>query len=396
MTNLGHWGRNIGATRESAKHVRIGPSGHGVLQRTRRLLTQSGHGPALRLTPFRRDSLAVRYVGETSGAAMRRREFITLLAGATAAWPLGARAQQSIRRVAIINVRLETDPLGQSQLKAFRQGFEKFGWEDGRNVKIEVRWAGGSAEQMREFVTELVALKPDVIVASGSPAVAALKRATSTPPVVFVGIAEPVAQGFITNMARPGGNITGFSLVDFPIVGKSVEMLKAVAPSLAHVGLMYNPETYGFYDAYLERFQREARWSMELTRVAVRVPADIDAAVAGVAARPGGGLVVLTDAFNSVNQARIRAALDRNPMPHIVPWRQCVAGGGLMSYGPDLDDIFRVSASYVDRILKGSNPGELPAQAPTKIELVINQKTAKTLGLDVPRSLLAIADEVIE
>jgi len=327
---------------------------------------------------------------------MRRREFIILLAGATAAWPLGARAQQSIRRVAIINVRLETDPLGQSQLKAFRQGFEKFGWEDGRNVKIDVRWAGGSAEQMREFVTELVALKPDVIVASGSPAVAALKRATSTPLVVFVGIAEPVAQGFITNMARPGGNITGFSLVDFPIVGKSVEMLKAVAPSLAHVGLMYNPETYGFYDAYLERFQREARWSMELTRVAVRVPADIDAAVAGVAARPGGGLVVLTDAFNSVNQARIRAALDRNPMPHIVPWRQCVAGGGLMSYGPDLDDIFRVSASYVDRILKGANPGELPAQAPTKIELVINQKTAKTLGLDVPRSLLAIADEVIE
>ena len=155
---------------------------------------------------------------------MRRREFITLLGGATAAWPLGARAQQSMRRVAIINVRLETDPQGQSQLKAFRQGFEKLGWDDGRNAKIDVRWAGGNAEQMREIVTELVALKPDVIVASGSPAVAALKRATSTIPVVFVGIAEPVAQGFITNMARPGGNITGFSLVDFSIVGKSVEM----------------------------------------------------------------------------------------------------------------------------------------------------------------------------
>ena len=226
---------------------------------------------------------------------MRRREFITLLGGATAAWPLVARAQQTMRRVAIINVRLETDPLGQSQLKAFRQGFEKLGWDDGRNVQIDVRWAGGSAERMRETVTELVALKPDVIVASGSPAVAALKRATSTIPVVFVGIAEPVAQGFITNMARPGGNITGFSLVDFSIVGKSVEMLKVVAPTLVHVGLMYNPETYGFYDAYLEKFQREARWSMELTRVAVHVPADIDAAVAGVAARPGGGLAVLTD-----------------------------------------------------------------------------------------------------
>jgi len=259
-----------------------------------------------------------------------------------------------------------------------------------------VRWAGGSPERMREVATELIALKPDVIVASGSPAVAALKHATTTIPIVFAGIAEPVAQGFITNMARPGGNITGFSLVDFSIVGKSVDMLKVVAPTLTHVGLMYNPETYGFYDAYLEKFQREARWPMELTRSAVRAPSDIDAAVAGVAARPGAGLVVLADAFNSVNQARIRAALDRNPMPHIVPWRQYVVGGGLMSYGPDLDDIFRLSASYVDRILKGANPGELPAQAPTKYELVVNLKVAKTLGLEVPRSLLAIADEVIE
>ena len=173
---------------------------------------------------------------------MRRREFIGLLA-ASFAWPLGARAQQTMRRVAIINVRLENDPLGQSQLKAFLQAFEKLGWTDGRNVRIDVRWAGGSTERMREAVSEFVALKPDVIVASGSPAVAALKGAASAIPVVFVGIAEPVAQGFITNMARPGGNITGFSLVDFSIVGKSVDMLKAVAPALARVGLMYNPET---------------------------------------------------------------------------------------------------------------------------------------------------------
>ena len=326
---------------------------------------------------------------------MRRREFISLLA-ASFAWPLGVRAQQSMRQVAIINVRLENDPLGQSQLKAFVQAFEKLGWTDGRNVRIDVRWAGGSTERMREVVSEFVALKPDVIVASGSPAVTALKGATSTIPVVFVGIAEPVAQGFITNIARPGGNITGFSLVDFSIVGKSVDMLKAVAPALTHVGLMYNPETYGFYDAYLERFQREARWPMELTRVAVRVPVDIEPAVAEVAARPGGGLVVLTDAFNSVNQLKIRAALDRHPLPHIVPWRQYVSAGGLMSYGPDLDDIFRLSANYVDRILKGASPGELPAQAPTKYELVINLKAAKALSLDVPRSLVAIADEVIE
>jgi ABC-type uncharacterized transport system substrate-binding protein len=305
--------------------------------------------------------------------------------------PGGARAAD-----AVINVRLETDPLGQSQLKAFLQGLEKLGWIDSRNVRIDIRWAGGNAERMREIVTEIVALKPDVIVVSGSPAVAALKRVTSTIPVVFVGSAEPVAQGFITSMARPGGNITGFSLVDFSIVGKSVDMLKVVAPALAHVGLMYNPETYAFYDTYLERFQHEARWSMELTRVAVRVPADIEPAIAAVAARPGGGLAVLTDAFNSINQAKIRAALDQHPLPHIVPWRQYVSAGGLMSYGPDLDDIFRLSANYVDRILKGANRGELPAQAPTKYELVINLKAAKTLGLDVPRSLLAIADEVIE
>jgi putative ABC transport system substrate-binding protein len=326
---------------------------------------------------------------------MRRREFIGLLGGSLA-WPLAARAQQTLRRVAVINVRLETDPLGQSQLKAFRQGFEKLGWIDGRNVKIDVRWASGSADRMREIVNEFVVSKPDVIVASGTPAVAALKRATSTIPVVFVGIAEPVAQGFVTNMAHPGGNITGFSLVDFSIVGKSVDMLKTIAPALTRVGLMYNPETYGFYDSYLERFQREARWPMELIRVAVREPSDIEPAIAGVAARPGGGLVVLTDVFNSVNQAKIRVALDRHRLPHIVPWRQYVSAGGMMSYGPDLDDIFRLSADYVDRILKGANPGDLPAQAPTKYELVINLKVAKALGLDVPRSLMAIADELIE
>lgn len=235
-----------------------------------------------------------------------------------------------------------------------------------------------------------------MIVANGTPTVAALKRATSTIPVVFVGINEPVVQGFIASMARPGGNITGFTQVDFSVVGKSVEMLKAIAPALTRVGLMYNPDTYGCYDTYLERFQAEARWSMELTRAAVRVPTDIDVAVADVAARPGGGLAVLSDTFNLINEVRIRAALERNRLPHIVPWRQFVAGGGLMSYGPDGDDFFRRSADYVDRILKGANPAELPAQAPTRYELVINLKTAKALGLDVPPSLLAIADEVID
>ena len=296
---------------------------------------------------------------------MRRREFITLLGGA-AAWPLATRGQQSMRRVAVIMVTPETDLQGQARLKAFLQDFEKRGWTDGRNARFDIRWAGGSAERMREIVAEMVALKPDVIVANGSPTVAALKGATSTIPVVFVGVNEPVVQGFIASMARPGGNITGFTQVDFSVVGKSVEMLKAIAPTLTRVGLMYNPETYGFYDTYLERFQAEARWSMELTRAAVRVPSDIDLAVADIAKRPAGGLAVLTDAFNFINQATIHAALERHPLPHIVPWRKFVADGGLMSYGPDVDDVFRRSADYVDRILKGASPAELPAQAPTK------------------------------
>jgi putative ABC transport system substrate-binding protein len=248
---------------------------------------------------------------------------------------------------------------------------------------------------MREISTDFVALKPDVIVASGTPAVGALKRATPSIPVVFVAVNEPVAQGFVASLARPRGNITGFIQTDFSTVGKSVEMLKAMAPTLNSVGLMYNPETYAFYDAYLERFQAEARWSMELKRVAVRVPPDIGLAVKDFASRAGAGLVVMVDAF-AINQATIRRALEDYPLPHIVPWRSFVVSGGLMSYGPDVEDIFSRSADYVDRILKGAKPAELPVQAPTGYELAINLKTAKALGLDVPPLLLAIANEVIE
>ena len=326
---------------------------------------------------------------------MRRREFITLFGGVVA-WPRAALAQQSMRRVSVIMITAETDPLGQGRLQAFLQGFEKLGWGQDRKVHVDVRWADGSAERMREIVAEFVALQPDVIVANGTPAVAALKRATSSIPVVFVGINEPVLQGFISSMARPGGNITGFTQVDFSVVGKSVEMLKAIPPAITRVGLMYNPETYGFYDTYLKRLQDEARWPMELIRAAVRAPSDIDIVLANIASRPGAGLVVMSDAFNLINEATIRAALERHWLPHIAPWRQYVALGGLMSYGPDTDDIFRRSAEYVDRILKGASPAELPAQAPTEYELVINLTTAKSHGLAVPDNLLALADEVIE
>jgi putative ABC transport system substrate-binding protein len=327
---------------------------------------------------------------------MRRRELMVLLGGSAVAWPLAAHSQQAMRRVAVIMVTGAANAMSQGRLNAFLQGFEKLGWRQGRNVHIDVRWADGSAERMREIAAEFVALNPDVIVANGTPTVAALKRATSSIPVVFVGINEPVLQGFVASMAHPGGNITGFTQVDFSVVGKSVEMLKAMAPALTRVALMYNPQTYGFYDTYLEKFQSEARWSMELTRAAVRAPADIDVVVADVASRPGAGLVVMSDAFNLINQAAIRAALERYGLPHIVPWRQYLTLGGLMSYGPDSEDIFRRSADYVDRILKGAAPADLPVQAPIKYELVINLKTAKTLGINVPPSLLALADEVIE
>jgi putative ABC transport system substrate-binding protein len=286
--------------------------------------------------------------------------------------------------------------LGLGYLSALQQGLRELGWHEGRNLQVEVRWAGGDADLMRQIATEFVKLKPDVVVANGSPTVAALKRATSSIPVVFVGINEPVVQGFIASMAHPGGNITGFTQVDFFVVGKSVEMLKAIAPELARVGLMYNPETYSFYDTYLSRFQAEARWSMELMRAAVRAPADIDVAVAELASRPNGGMVVMSDVFNSIHQATIRTSLERYRLPHIAPWREYVTGGGMMSYGPSLNDIFRRSAQYVDRILKGAIPSELPAQAPTKYELVINLKTTKALGLRVPDQLMALADEVIE
>src|SRR5262245_53747654 len=253
-----------------------------------------------------------------------------------------------------------------------------------------------NTERTREIAAEFVALKPDVILAHGTPAVAALKPATTTIPIVFVTVNEPVVQGFIATMARPGGNITGFTLVEFSVVGKLVEVFKTMVPTLARAGLMFNPGTYSFYNAYLDRFRAEARWPLELTRAAVQSPKEIDEAVAAIAAQPGGGLVVLPDAFNASNQATIYSAVERHRLPHVVPWRQFVSRGGLMSYGPDLEDIFRRSADYVDRILKGANPGELPAQAPTKYELAMNLKTARTLGLSAPASLLAIADEVIE
>jgi putative ABC transport system substrate-binding protein len=325
---------------------------------------------------------------------MKRREFIALAGGVAVAWPLAAGAQP-VRRVAVVMGSRESDPEGQARLKAFLEGFQQLGWIDGRNVRIETRWNNGSRERTGEIASEFAALAPDVIVVNSALAMAAVKRTTSSIPVVFMMVNDPVAQGFITSMARPGGNITGFSNIDFSLLGKWMEMLKTVAPTIIRVGLMFNPETYPYYDAYLQTFQKQMRL-VEVRRAAVRSPADIDTAVAAIAAQPGGGLAIAADPFTTANLARILTALRQHGLPHTAPFRQFVSEGALMSYGPDSADICRRAADYVDRVLKGANPGDLPVQAPTKYELAINLKTAKALDLTVPPTLLAQADEVIE
>jgi putative tryptophan/tyrosine transport system substrate-binding protein len=327
---------------------------------------------------------------------MRRRQFFTALGGA-AAWPLVAHGQQPVRRVAVLMAIRETDPEEQARLQALVQAMRQLGWTDGRDIRIHTRSAGGSAERSREIAAEFVSLAPDVIVTTGSVATAAMKRATTSIPVVFTVVNEPVAQGFVATLARPGGNITGFTLVDFSMVGKSVELLKTIAPALSRIALMFNPDTYPYYDDHLPTFQEELRRSVEVVRAAVRSPVEIDAAVETLAIQPGCGLVVLTDGgFTLTHRPAILAALERHPMPSIAALRPFASEGALMSYGPDTIDIFRRSAEYIDRILKGAKPAELPVQQPVKFELVINLKTARALDLNVSTDLLARADEVIE
>ena len=327
---------------------------------------------------------------------MRRREFITFVSGA-AVWPLPARAQQPVRHVAVLMAARDTDAEDQARLQALLRGLQQLGWSDGVNLRIDIRWASGSSKRTQEIVAEFVALMPDVIVISGSVATAAMKHVTSAIPVVFVLVNEPDTQGFVASLARPGGNITGFTNMDFSVIGKSVELLKTVVPALSRIGLMFNSDAYPLYDSYLRKFQAEPRRPVEVVRTAARSPSEIDAAIDALAAQPDSGVAILPDGgFTVTNRVAIQTAVDRHRLPSITPWRQFVAEGALMSYGPDSIDIFRRSADYVDRILKGAKPADLPVQQPVKFELVINRKTATTLGLEIPLTLLALADEVIE
>jgi putative tryptophan/tyrosine transport system substrate-binding protein len=328
-----------------------------------------------------------------------RREFIRLLGGTAAAWPLIARAQQGERqrRVAFLHPYAENDPEVRARVVAFRQGLEALGWAENRNIRVEHLYSGGDLDKIQAYAKELVRASPDVLVGSGTPITSALKQATDTIPIVFNVVNDSVGQGFVASMSHPGGNITGFTFIDFPLIGKWLQMLKEIAPKLRRITLMFNPDTAPFYPVFLREFgTAPTSLAVELSASAVHNEAEIEAAILALAREPGGGLIAAPDAFINTRRHLIMALVERHRLPAIFGFRQFVTEGALISYGPDTTDIVRRSASYIDRILKGEKPADLPVQAPSKYDLVINLKTAKALGLDVPATLLARADEVIE
>jgi putative tryptophan/tyrosine transport system substrate-binding protein len=330
---------------------------------------------------------------------MRRREFITLLGGAAAAWPLAARAQnpERMRRVVFLHALAGNDPEVRTRVAAFRQGLETLGWVENRNVQVEHRFSGGDFAQMQAHVTELVSSAPDLIVASSSSLVAALKQATSTIPIVFSLVIDPVGQGFVASLARPGGNITGFTIMDFPTVGKWLELLKEIAPGVRRMTFMFSPPTAPWVPLFLgELGTAPASLAVEFSKTPVHDEAEIEAAITAFAREPGGGLIVAPEPFMNTQRGLVVALAERYRLPAIYGFRQFVTEGALISYNADTADIVRRSASYVDRILKGEKPANLPVQAPTKYEMVINLKTAKALGLTVPLIMQMTADEVIE
>jgi ABC-type uncharacterized transport system substrate-binding protein len=327
-----------------------------------------------------------------------RRDFVTLLGGA-AACPLAAHAQQPerMRRIVLLHGLAENDPEVQARIAAFRRGLETLGWTENRNVQIEHRFSGGDITRIQAYTAELVSSAPDLIVATSSPVTAALKQASHTIPIVFSVVNDPVGQGFVASLARPGGNITGFTFVDFPMIGKWLELLKEIAPGVRRITFVFNPPTAPWLPFFLREFgAAPPSLAVELSETPVHDEAEIEAAVTAFARQPGGGLIVAPGPFINTHRALIMALAERHRLPAIYSFRQFVTEGALMSYGPDSVDIVRRSASYVDRILRGEKPADLPVQAPTKYELAINLRTAKALGLDVPWFLQQRADEVIE
>jgi putative tryptophan/tyrosine transport system substrate-binding protein len=328
---------------------------------------------------------------------LRRRDFITLLGGAAAAWPLGAPAQPSeqVRRIGVLMGFATTSPEGQAFQQAFGERLRELGWTDGARATVDYRWAAGDRERFKAYASELVALKPDVILAHTTPAVAALRQETTSIPIVFVSVTDPVGQGLITNLARPGGNMTGFDLVDFSVGGKWLQLLNEAAPAVTRVAVMYNPQTSPA--GYLPSLRSAAAiLRVEITEALVRDDGEIERVITAMSERPGGGLIVMAEVFIATHRASIIASAARHRLPAMYPRPIYVRDGGLMGYGTDVIELFKSAAGYVDRILKGADPGELPVQRPTKFELALNLKTAKTLGIEFPPQVLALADEVIE
>ena len=330
---------------------------------------------------------------------MRRREFIALVGGATVALPsiAGAQGSERVQQIGVLMGFAESDPTAQAWIAAFRDALAKLGWTEGSNLRIELRWGAADPDKIRTLAKELVDLRPDVIFDQTTPVTGALARETQTIPIVFVYVADPIGSGFAPSLAHPGGNVTGFTYLEPTTGGKWVGLLKEIAPRTAHVAVLFNPATTPPLKFYMPSIQAAASsLALEASIAAVHGRDEIEGVIAAQARNPGGGLLVMPDVFNDANRELIIALAARSGVPAIYPRPVFAESGGLIAYGADLAEQFRQAAGYIDRILKGANPGDLPIQQPTKFELVINVKTAKALGLSVPQSMLLLADEVIE
>src|SRR5262245_30865694 len=331
---------------------------------------------------------------------IRRREFVVTLGGAAAVWPLAARAQQSerVRRIGVLMPLAADDPLGQARIAALREGLEKLGWTEGRNIRIDTRWTTtGDVESIHRFAKELVALQPDLIVTQSTPITATMLQETRTIPIVFALVADPIGSGFVASFPRPGGNVTGFVTMEPAMAGKWLELLKEIAPRVDRVAFVFNPATATYFEYWLKPFKATAAsFGVEAITAPVRDMSELESVIGAQAREPNGGLIVMPDTFTDAHRVEITSLAARYRLPAVYPYRQFTAVGGLLSYGDDLIDNFRRAPTYVDRILKGARPSELPVQAPVKFELVINLKAAKALSLDVPPHLQQRADEVIE
>jgi putative ABC transport system substrate-binding protein len=331
---------------------------------------------------------------------MRRRDFIKVVAGSAFAWPLAAHAQQPepMRRIGVLMGFPESDSQAQNYIAAFRDGLQRLGWMDGRNPRFDARWATpAEADSMQRFAKELVALQPDLILSNTTPTTAALLQQTRTIPIVFATVADPVGSDFVAGFSRPGGNVTGFTASDDALGGKWLELLKEIAPRVVRVVILFNPAAATYSEFWLKPFKAAAAsFAVEAIAAPVRDTSELESVIAALAREPNGGLIVMPDSFTDAHRVEITSLVARYRLPAVYAYRFFAVLGGLLSYGPDLTDNFRRAATYVDRILKGERPADLPVQAPTKYVLVINLKTAKTLDLDVPWFLQQRADEVIE